>query len=337
MQLSYSATYMENSPNKFDRTLAILTQLQSKKIVRAQDLAERFGVSLRTIYRDIRSLEASGVPLYGEAGTGYSLVEGYKLPPVMFTREEAAGFIAAEKLVQKFTDKALGDAYTSGMYKIKSILRNTDKDWLQNMESSMVMQQSLREVTDPVPDVLSILLKSSTDKVCVIIHYQSFEASTTGTRQVEPVGVFHDYNSWYVVAYCHLRQDYRQFRTDRIFKIELTQQPFTKTHEPLAHYLKKDDEELADITVRMVVDPKFAKHLSTEKHHHGYVSETITPDGVEMLFVTYAIDVEQWFPRWFMMFADCARILEPKSLIDRINNIIQDYSNRHIPKHPEGL
>jgi predicted DNA-binding transcriptional regulator YafY len=101
---------MDDSPKKFDRTLAILTQLQSKKIVRAQELAERFGVSLRTIYRDMRSLEASGVPLYGEAGTGYSLVDGYKLPPVMFTREEAASFIAAEKLVQKFTDKALGES-----------------------------------------------------------------------------------------------------------------------------------------------------------------------------------------------------------------------------------
>ena len=99
---------MDETPKRFDRIVAILIQLQSKKIVKAHELAERFKVSLRTIYRDIRTLEASGVPIYSEAGIGYSLMEGYRLPPVMFTREEASSFIAAEKLMQKFTDKEIG-------------------------------------------------------------------------------------------------------------------------------------------------------------------------------------------------------------------------------------
>src|SRR5699024_8506905 len=96
-----------DAPKRFDRIVAILIQLQSKKVIKAQELADRFQVSLRTIYRDIRSLETAGVPLYGEAGTGYSLMEGYRLPPVMFTREEAGSFVAAEKLMQHFTDKNL--------------------------------------------------------------------------------------------------------------------------------------------------------------------------------------------------------------------------------------
>ena len=95
--------------NRFDRIVAILIHLQSGRVVKAQELASRFGVSLRTIYRDIRSLEASGVPITGEAGVGYSLMDGYRLPPVMFTREEAGSFVAAEKLMQKFSDKALGE------------------------------------------------------------------------------------------------------------------------------------------------------------------------------------------------------------------------------------
>ena len=91
--------------NRFDRITAILIQLQSKKVVRAQDLADRFDISLRTVYRDIRTLEEAGVPLYGEAGVGYSIVDGYRLPPVMFTQEEAMAFITAEKLMEKFTDQ----------------------------------------------------------------------------------------------------------------------------------------------------------------------------------------------------------------------------------------
>tara|TARA_R110002073_G_C9461371_1_gene578752 strand:+ start:1636 stop:1941 length:306 start_codon:yes stop_codon:yes gene_type:complete len=94
--------------NRFDRIVSILVQLQSKRIVKAQELADRFEVSLRTIYRDIRTLEASGVPIISEAGVGYSIMEGYRLPPVMFTREEAGSFVAAEKLMQKFVDKSLG-------------------------------------------------------------------------------------------------------------------------------------------------------------------------------------------------------------------------------------
>ena len=95
--------------NRFDRITAILIQLQSKKVVKAQDLADRFGTSLRTIYRDIRTLEEAGVPLYGEAGIGYSIVDGYRLPPVMFTKEEAIAFITAEKLMAKFR-KDFGDS-----------------------------------------------------------------------------------------------------------------------------------------------------------------------------------------------------------------------------------
>src|SRR5690606_23524957 len=94
--------------NRFDRIVAIFIHLQSRRVVKAQELADRFQVSLRTIYRDIRSLEISGVPIVGEAGIGYSIMEGYRLPPVMFTREEVNSLVAAEKLMQKFSDKALG-------------------------------------------------------------------------------------------------------------------------------------------------------------------------------------------------------------------------------------
>jgi len=326
---------MEDSPKKFDRIVSILIQLQSKKTVRAQELAERFGVSLRTIYRDIRSLEASGVPLYGEAGTGYSLVDGYRLPPVMFTREEAASFIAAEKLVQKFTDKALGESYNSAMFKIKAILKNVDKDWLQHMEENVLMQQTNTLAPDPVPNVLAVLMKSIAEKCCVTVHYQAMEAEAVSPRLIEPVGVFHDYSNWYAIGFCHLRQDYRQFRTDRISGISETNTPFTLAHQPLEHYLKKDQKQYPTTRVRMLVDPKFARYLSTEKYYHGFVSEKVTKDGVEMLFMSR--DVEQWFPRWYLMYADFATILEPQELKDTVAKLLENYSERLIKKHPESL
>jgi len=74
--------------NRIDRLAAILIQLQSRRLVKAQDIADKFSISLRTVYRDVRALEEAGVPVIGEAGTGYKLMEGYKLPPVMFNHDD---------------------------------------------------------------------------------------------------------------------------------------------------------------------------------------------------------------------------------------------------------
>ena len=111
--------------NRIDRVTAVLIQLQSKKIVKAQDIAERFSISLRTVYRDINTLQEAGVPIIGEAGLGYSIMDGYRLPPVMFTKEEATAFLTAEKLIEKFTDPSTEVSYKSAMYKVRAVLRRT--------------------------------------------------------------------------------------------------------------------------------------------------------------------------------------------------------------------
>ena len=122
---------------KIDRITTILTQLQSKPIVRAQDLAEKFEVSIRTIYRDIKTLENAGIPIIGEAGNGYSLMDGYKLPPVMFTKDEVLSFITAEKLMQHFSHESLGAHYKTAMEKLRSVLKYSDKKLLENIEKQI--------------------------------------------------------------------------------------------------------------------------------------------------------------------------------------------------------
>lgn len=322
----------DESPKRFDRVIAILIQLQSKRVVKAQELAERFEVSLRTIYRDIKTLEASGVPIYGEAGIGYSLVDGYRLPPVMFTREEASSFIAAEKLMQKFIDKELGQHYQSAMFKLKSVLQSSDKDWVSSIESKVVIQPTMGNLfNENVPNAMSILFKSVADKTQVILDYQAIEADAPSERVIEPVGVFHDHNNWYVFGFCHLRNDYRQFRADRIEGIQKTQNNFTKEHETLEAYLSKQNE-VATTRVRIIMDRKISKYLSSEKKHQGFVSQKNVGDKVEMTFLSR--DVENGFARWFMMFADFAEIMEPESLKDRIIELIEIYKNK-MKKSPE--
>ncbi|OOG68145.1 YafY family protein [Flavobacterium sp. A45] len=316
---------LDETPKRFDRIVAILIQLQSKKIVKAQELANRFEVSLRTIYRDIRTLEASGVPIYSEAGVGYALMDGYRLPPVMFTREEASSFIAAEKLMQKFTDTTLGNHYASAMYKLKAVLRSDDKDWVSSIESSVLMQSSEKLFNDKSPNTLATLFESIAEKTQVFLSYEAIQSDGITVRHIEPVGVFHDNNNWYMLGYCHLRKDYRQFRADRIHGIKKTEIPFSIEHDALETYLDKN-KTVSTIKIRILVEKKIANYLKYERKYHGFVSEKAIDDKIEMTFMS--CDTMEGFSRWYMMFGDYATILEPERLKTKILELLDKNRRR---------
>jgi predicted DNA-binding transcriptional regulator YafY len=317
---------------KLDRIVAILIQLQSGKVVKAQDMARRFEVSQRTIYRDIRTLEASGVPVYGEAGSGYSLMEGYRLPPVMFTREEAESFIAAEKLMQQFTDKELGRHYQSAAFKLRAVLHSFDKIRMNQLESNILIQPpSGKLFNERLPDTLAVLFRSIADKTQVELTYKTFDSEEVTSRKVEPVGVFHDNNQWYIMGYCHLRKDYRQFRTDRIQNIKNSILEFTIDHNPLDHYLKSKKEH-ATTPVKIRVDKSIAKYVNYDRKYHGFVSEAEIGGQIEMNFMSPSVN--DGFARWFLMFADYAEIIEPLALKDRILELMDTYRKK-LQKSPE--
>ena len=310
--------------NRFDRIVAILIQLQSRRIVRAQELADRFRVSLRTIYRDIRTLETSGVPIASEAGVGYSIMDGYRLPPVMFTREEAASFVAAEKLMQTFTDASLGAYHASAMYKVKSVLRGTEKDWMSVLESQVRIDPTQSLFNEQVPNALEILLESIAEKKQVRLHYQSLRADAPSERNIEPVGLFHENSYWYVLGYCHVRHDYRQFRTDRLVGIRRTEHVFTRTHAPLDEHRCEDDRPKTTVCIR--VDKMVAQFIKSAKAYYGFVSERIVADQVEMTFSV--ADLEQGFSRWYLTFGDYATILEPERLKERVRELLKENERR---------
>jgi predicted DNA-binding transcriptional regulator YafY len=300
-----------DSPKRFDRIVAIFIQLQSKRIVKAQELADRFQVSLRTIYRDIRTLEAAGVPIYSEAGVGYSLVDGYRLPPVMFTAEEASSFVAAEKLMQKFTDTEMGNHFSSAMYKIKSVLRGREKDRVNLLGAHILMQQDGDLFPKHIPDALSKLFDSISDRTQLELYYQSFEAEHPTQRFIEPVGLFHENEHWYIYAYCHLRADYRQFRTDRIHQIATTSVTYHKEHPPLEHQLNQKSE-VTFTTIKIEVDKPIVKYLRWARQYYGFVSERDLGKTVAMTF--HCKDLCDGFARWYLMFGDHAEIIEPPEL-----------------------
>src|SRR6187551_2284339 len=118
----------DNDTKRLSRLTSILTQLQTKRLTTATSLADKFHVSIRTIYRDIRALEQAGVPILIEDGKGYTLMDGYIIPPVMFSESQANALILAEQLVLKNKDTSFIKDYTEAIAKIKAVLRPLEKD-----------------------------------------------------------------------------------------------------------------------------------------------------------------------------------------------------------------
>ncbi|OCA70451.1 DNA-binding protein [Chryseobacterium artocarpi] len=309
---------------KLDRVTAILTQLQSKSVVRAQDLAEKFDVSIRTIYRDVKTLENAGIPIVGEAGNGYSLMDGYKLPPIMFNKEEVLSFITAEKLMQKFSHQSLGNHYQTAMEKVRSVLRHSDKNLIQNIEKQIdVFNFHTHQAEDSLKNVIPIILESIAEKTQLNIEYQTVD-SKISNRTIEAVGIFFEFNFWYIMAYCTLRNDFRQFRVDRILKIYKTQTPFLQEYGQIADYRKSHGNK---VKAKLLVDKKIMAHLVNSKKYYGLIEEVETDQGVELTFETEWIN--DGFPRWVITFADYATVLEPESLRTRLKELLTNMIERH--------
>lgn len=313
--------------NRIDRLSAILIQLQSRRVVKASDIAQRFGISIRTVYRDIRALEEAGIPLIGEAGAGYSLVDGYRLPPIVFSREEAIAMLTAEKLVEKLTDRANGVHYNSAMFKIKAVLQTAEKDLLEHIDKHIEVLPSnrlnLREPSDL--NLLQTILKSIAEKKILHIRYFTHSRQEITERNIEPLGIFFLENYWHLIAFCHSRNDYRNFRLDRIQNLQLTETAFQHAHPSIKDYLKRVDDSRRFESVTIKVDKTVAHHLSEQKFYNGFISETQHHDFIEMHFVTPSLE---GFARWFMSFADYATIIAPEDLKERVHVLIDSMAKR---------
>ena len=313
--------------NRIDRISAILIHLQSRRVVRASEIAERFNISLRTVYRDIRTLEEAGVPLMGEAGVGYSIMDGYRLPPVMFSREEATAFLTAEKLMERMTDPSSDGHYKSAMYKVRSVLRLAEKDFLENIDGHIQVLKSRRGAPIKLElNPLQLVLKAIGERNVLSIHYFAMHNQQKTERNIEPVGVFYQDNYWHLVAWCRLRKDYRDFRLDRISDIALTGERFRTLHPNLNDFISRSARELNLQQVVIMVEKRVLPYLSEQKYYNGFVSEREIDGMMEMTFLTEYIE---GFVRWLMMYGDMAIIVSPEALKFKLIELAQTIINRN--------
>lgn len=287
--------------------------------MKAQELADRFQISLRTVYRDVHALQEAGVPLIGEAGTGYRLMDGYKLPPVLFTEDEASALLTALKLMQHMTDETSARHYNAALDKIRAVLRHAEKDHVAEIDNHVAVVAHPTFVHKPPTELhLSKILKALSAGVAVRFSYTSIGKGENLQRTAEPVGIYRQGSHWYLVAYCCLRSDYRNFRTDRISGLQLTSEKAGRQHPPLQEFINHTADKKSLHKVVIEVEQHILQYFGEQKYYNGFLSEETVDNKVRMTFLTASLE---GFARWFLLFGEWAEIREPLSLNDRVAEV----------------
>ena len=315
--------------NRLNRLTAILTHLQSKRVITAQEIADRFEISLRTVYRDIRALEEAGVPIGAEVGKGYSIVKGYHLPPVMFSKEEASALLLGGKLIDKQSDDSIRKHFGEAMLKIKAVLRYTEKDFIETLEDQIAVLHTNNALKSPkfpnhfLSDIQNALAHK---QVLKFDYYSSYNDQFT-SREVEPSGLCYYGGHWHLIAYCRLRKDFRDFRADRIMKLIVLEEVFINAYEEsfknfVQQLISGSELEKAEIKV----DKSVVKYLGDQKYYHGFIKEEALSNSIQMTFMTPSLE---YFARWILMFGKEITIISPKELTLIAKELVQELRSHY--------
>lgn len=317
--------------NRIDRLTAILIQLQTKKIVKAEEIADRFEISKRTVYRDIRALEEAGIPIGSEAGIGYFITDGFHLPPVMFTREEAGAMLIASKLVEKMTDNSIEKTYNSALYKIKSVLKSSEKDYLEEIDKSINVFNYYQENDTEYPNdfTISILQAISLSKE-IEISYCSYSKKEVTKRQIKPYWLCNYSMNWHLIGFCKLRKDYRDFRIDRIKNVKILEKSFEKPKdETIIDYFEKNSRTDDLISVKLKFDKTTAYYIKNTKLYFGFIYEEEENEHIIMNFVVNSLE---YIGSWILSFGKNVEILSPEKLQDIVVQNVENLSEIYLKK-----
>ena len=208
-----------------DRLFQIVQHLRSRRLTTASQLAEWLEVSERTVYRDIRDLGLSGVPIDGQAGVGYRLRRGFDLPPIMFSFDEVEALVAGARMIEAWGGPALAASSRSAVAKIALALPPERRE---SVESTRLFAPQFH-IEASTGATLESARQAIVKKRKLRLTYSKTTAKTEDESQerlVHPLGLHFWGAKWTLVAWCELREDYRSFRIDRILKSEVTEEAF---------------------------------------------------------------------------------------------------------------
>ncbi len=311
---------LERTLNRTERLFALILLLQNRPSMTSRDLAEHFGVSRRTIFRDLRALSESGVPLtYADEG-GYEILEGYQLPPLMLSARQAATLLVGTEFMKLQADASLRKESDEVAMKIRSVLPREIREYIDRLNERTVLDPYwLHGVQggDEEEGHWYDLSDAVADRRSVIMEYYVQSRDELTKRKVDPLGLVYYTDHWNLIAYDHLREDIRNFLLDSIKSMFVLSERFTPPAGfDLEEHLKERGENPENVRIVLrFIEPVYRwarKSIPAE-----IVEERSRAEGVDVTFYFENLD---YVARWLLRFGTQAQVLEPAALRERVRD-----------------
>jgi predicted DNA-binding transcriptional regulator YafY len=295
--------------NRTDRLLALVLELQRKGQRRGEDLAVTFEVSTRTIYRDMQALSEAGVPIIAIQKKGYALAEGYFLPPLHLTTEEALILaMGCDFMGQSFDDQYRAAAEAASR-KIDAVLPETLRQEVSYL-SSNISFFAADPLSDQQRDNLRQLRRAIAERRTVHFHYTKRKATTSEVtmREVDPYSLARLANDWLLMGYCHLRKALRVFRLGRIDQLTLLRKQFERWADFQPDWIAASEER------EVVVTALFDQEVADVVQESRSFSITAAESTLEGLLVTLRVRDERDLLQWLLSWGRHVQVKSPESL-----------------------
>jgi len=308
--------------NTATRLITLIFLLQNQPNQKAAELAEKLGVSLRTVHRYFDMLEEMGIPLYAERGPygGFSLVRGYKMPPLVFTLEEAVALVLGTGMVEEMWGELYRESARGALAKLENLLPDEQVREVAWARNSLVATGMNRSDLKTLTPTLEKLRRAIREHRSLEMKYQSNQVPHPTQRGLEPYALVHRWGWWYVVGFSPIRGEVRTFRADRIAEISLTEATFNIPPEfDLQAHLKNEFQAQPQIKARLKVN---ADSTWLFKGNHSYW-ESVEEQADGSLIVSFSAPALEWAASTTLAYGPAVEVLEPPELRRMVTEWLQ--------------
>lgn len=299
--------------NTATRLITLIFLLQNQPNQKASELAEKLGVSLRTVHRYFEMLDEMGIPVYSERGPygGFSLVRGFKMPPLVFTLEEAVAVALGTGLVQELWGDLYREAAHGALAKLENLLPEEQTREVAWARSSLAVTGLHRANLKMQTPALEKLRRAIRELRSVNMLYQTSQVPHPTERGLDPYALVHRWGWWYVIGFCHVRKEIRTFRVDRITEVTLLETRFLKSQEfDLQEYLQTEMNTQPQITARLKFDAVSANIVAGNQSYW----QSVEPQADGTVEVTLLSPTLEWAASTVLMYGPAVKVLEPPAL-----------------------
>lgn len=308
--------------SKSKRLIELMMTVNRMRKFTVRELADQFGVSPRTILRDLQELSELGVPLYSEVGPhgGYQVLKERILPPIAFSEEEAVAMFFASHALRHYLFLPFEAESSTALQKFYYYMPGDVRDRIDQMKNRVDFHTHTRQQK---AEYLEILLDAAVEQRVVTIEYETIDGCAK--RSIQPVGVFASNGFWYCAAYCFLRDGFRLFRCDRMLSAAYDTggiKPRDHRHIHLGNWREYGEELSASI--RMVVDlsREGVQRCESELWPVPHIDKQL--DGSGRLDQNVPAGEMMYFAKFFIGLGNEATVKEPRELVDRMKEILTE-------------